>query len=297
MTMHHRVRQLLDILLTFFSKLFSDDVYIRLKYRIWFKRTINLTSPQGFNEKLNWLKLNNRNPLFAMMADKYWVKAYVSEKIGEEYVVPCYGYWKSVKDIDFDQLPEKTFVKSTHDSGGGILVDKGAGIDYKAISRRFNDKTLKRKNWYWHLREWPYKNIEPGIIAERYLDEGTGRELHDYKFYCFNGVPKYMYITNKGRHIYENFYDMDFRPVDISHNFDRVQPEYDKPDNFEKMKELAAILSKGHPFVRIDFFNVNGKLYFGEFTFYDWGGMKPLNEKWEKELGSLIDLDIVGSYA
>lgn len=279
-----------DIVLTKMSKAFNDVTYIRLKYRLRFGRRINLADPQTFNEKLNWLKLNYRNPMFTMMADKYWVKQYVSNLIGEEYVVPCYGYWKTSDEIDFNLLPDRVFLKSTHDSGGGILVDKNKGIDLKQIKKRFNRKTLDRKNWYWYLREWPYKNIEPGVLAEQYLDEGTTQELRDYKFYCFDGVPKYMYITNKGKHIYENYYDMNFYPVDISHGYERRMPEYTVPNNFEKMKELAQLLSKGLPFVRVDFFNVDGKLYFGEFTFYDWGGMNPLNEVWEKKLGALIDL-------
>lgn len=288
---------LIDILLTCFSKLFDDLTYIKLKYRISFGYVINLDAPKGFNEKLNWLKLNYHNPMFTMMVDKYWAKLYVGRLIGEEYVVPCYGCWRRVDEIDFNSLPERVFLKSTHDSGGGILIDRHQGIDYKAIKKRFNKRTLDKRNWYWHLREWPYKNVEPRIIAEEFLDEGTGRELQDYKFYCFNGVPMYMYVTNKGKHIYENFYDMDFTPVDITHGYERRVPEYNVPENFDKMKELAGVLSKGLPFIRIDFFNVGGKLYFGEYTFYDWGGMKPLNEKWEKKLGGLIKLDLVERYA
>lgn len=283
--------KLFDLITTKLSRMMGDVSYLKFKYLITFKEYLNLERPSGFNEKLNWLKLNHRNPMFTMMVDKYWVKSYVADIIGSEYIVPCYGYWQNCNDIDFDSLPDKVFLKSTHDSGGGLLVDKTKGIDYRAIRRRFNKKTLNRKNWYWHLREWPYKHVEPGIIAEEYLDEGTGHELHDYKFYCFNGIPTYMYITNKGRHIYENYYDMNFVPVDISHGYERRIPEYEVPENFEKMKELATVLSQGHPFIRIDFFNINGKLYFGEFTFYDWGGMKPLNRKWEKMLGDLIDLN------
>lgn len=289
--------KILIILLTRLSKLFDDVTYVRLMYFLVFKSKINLNNPERFNEKLNWLKLNNRNPIFTKMADKYLVKSYVADIIGSEYIVPCYGYWSHIKDIEFDKLPDRFFLKSTHDSGGGILVDKTIGVDYKVIRRRFSGRVLKRRNWYWHLREWPYKDIQPAVIAEEYLDEGTGRELHDYKFYCFDGVPMYMYITNKGKCIRENFYDMDFRPVDISHNYERTTPEYNKPENFDKMKELAARLSQGHPFIRIDFFNVSGKLYFGEFTFYDWGGMKPLNDKWEVKLGKLINLDLLNKHA
>lgn len=279
-----------DYLLTKFTKFYSDEKYIAIKYKLRFGEKMNFDNPQGFCEKLNWMKLNYRNPLFTMMADKYWVKRFVAEKIGPQYVVPCYGCWKSINDIDFNQLPERFFLKSTHDSGGGILVDKSKGIDLNVVRRRFNKKTLRGKNWYWFLREFPYKNIEPRIIAEEYLDEGTGHELHDYKFYCFNGEPKYMYITNKGAKIYENFYDLDFNPVDISHGFERIYPEFSKPQNFEKMVEFARILSNGLPFVRVDFFNVNNKLYFGEFTFYDWAGFKPLTGAWENRLGSMIKL-------
>lgn len=273
-----------------FPKVFSDEAYIKLKYRLRFNREINLSDPAGFNEKLNWMKLYYRNPMFTMMADKYWVKQYVAEKIGEQYVVPCYGYWRNIDEIDFDKLPEKVFLKSTHDSGGGIIIDKSRGVDMRIIRKRFNEKTLQRKNWYWNLREYPYKYIEPGIIAEEFLDEGTGHELHDYKFYCFNGKPEYMYVTNKGSKIFENFYDLNFNPVSISHGFERMTPEFTKPSNFDEMIKLAGILSKGLPFVRIDFFNVNNKLYFGEFTFYDWGGMKPINEPWETRLGNMIIL-------
>lgn len=283
-------RKILAVFLEYTASLWSDKIYLKIHYYASFGKCINIEKPTTFNEKLNWLKLNYRNPLFTMMADKYWVKQYVAEKIGKEYIVPCYGCWKSIDEIEFDKLPEKVFLKSTHDSGGGILVDKSKGINIKRIKKRFNKKTLEGKNWYWHLREYPYKNIEPRIIAEEYLDEGTGFELHDYKFYCFNGEPKYMYVTNKGAKIYENYYDLQFNPIDISHGYDRISPEFAKPTNFEKMIELAHILSKGLPFVRIDFFNVNNKLYFGEFTFYDWGGMKPLKDPWESRLGDMIKL-------
>lgn len=283
-------KRIMESLSSRFSKVFSDEAYIKLKYRLRFNREINLSEPVGFNEKLNWMKFYYRNPKFTMMADKYWVKQYVSEKIGEQYVVPCYGYWRNIDEIDFDKLPEKFFLKSTHDSGGGIIIDKSRGVDMRIIRKRFNNKTLQRKNWYWNLREYPYKYIEPGIIAEEFLDEGTGQELHDYKFYCFNGKPEYMYVTNKGSKIFENFYDLNFNPVSISHGFERMTPEFTKPSNFDEMIKLAGILSKGLPFVRIDFFNVNNKLYFGEFTFYDWGGMKPINEPWETQLGNMIIL-------
>lgn len=285
-----RLIKLLNVFVCRIKRWMPAKLYLSIRYFSIFGNSIDWNNPKGFNEKLNWMKLNYRNPLFTMMADKYWVKSYVTRLIGEEYVVPCYGCWKNVDDIDFNSLPDRIFLKSNHDSGGGILVDKKKGIDRKMLRRRFNRKTLKRKNYYWYLREWPYKHIEPLILAEEYLDEGTDHELHDYKFYCFNGKPTYMYVTNKGKVIRENFYDMDFHPVDINHGYERTIPEYDIPDNFEKMKELATLLSRDIPFVRIDFFNVNGRLYFSEFTFYDWGGMKPFYGNWDKKLGDLIKI-------
>lgn len=284
-------RNLLDYLMYIFFRPLSDKTFIKIKYHIWFGKSIDLNSPQTFNEKLNWLKLYSRNPIYTIMADKYWAKKYVGNRIGTQYVVPCYGHWNRIEDIDFSNLPDLFFLKSNQDSGGGMLVNKRKGIDKKALKDRFSSKKIQKKNWYWASREWAYKHIEPCILAEEYLDEGTGHELHDYKFWCFNGKPIYMYITNKGKVIKENFYDMDFVPVNINHGFERTIPEYNKPDNFDKMKELASILSKDIPFVRVDFFNVNGHLYFGEFTFYDWAGFRPFaDDKWDKKLGEMINI-------
>ena len=274
------------------GKYLNDENYIRYKYKIIFGREIDLDTPQTFNERMNWLKLNYRNPQMTVMADKYWAKQWVAKKIGSEYVVPCYGHWQKVEDIDFSKLPDVCFLKSNQDSGGGMLIDKSKGIDISAIRSRFAAKKIQKRNWFWSSREWAYKHIEPCILAEEYLDEGTGHEVHDYKFWCFNGVPTYMYITNKGKVIKENFYDMDFKPVDINHGFERTIPEYEKPANFEKMKELATVLSEGMPFVRIDFFNANGVLHFGECTFYDWAAFKPFKEGWDEKLGMLLDFPV-----
>ena len=275
------------------NKYIPEEPYLKVKWKLCFDYPLDLNNPKTFNEKLNWLKLNYHNPMMTVMADKYWAKKWIAEKIGDEFVVPCYGHWYRVEDIDFDSLPVRCFLKSNQDSGGGMLIDKSKGIDIIAIKNRFSSKKIKKKNWFWSSREWGYKHIEPCILAEEFLDEGTGHELHDYKFWCFDGKPTYMYITNKGAIIKENFYDMDFKPVDINHGFERTVPEYSKPDNFEKMKEIAAILSEGMSFVRIDFFNVNGKLYFGECTFYDWAAFKPfVSVECDKKLGDLIKLPI-----
>ena len=275
-----------------FAKYINDQTYLKIRYKIRFGKELNFNNPTTFNEKLNWLKLYDRNPIYTMMADKYWVKQYVAKQIGSQYVVPCYGHWKCYSDIDFSKLPEKCFLKSNQDSGGGVLYDR-SNPDFHTIKERFSKKRLSR-NWFYPLREWGYKHIEPCILAEEYLDEGTGHEVHDYKFWCFNGKPTYMYITNKGKIIKENFYDMNFCPVEINHGFERTIPEYEKPKNFDKMIEFAKILSEDIPFVRIDFFDVKGNLYFGEFTFYDWGAFRPFSsEDIDTQLGKLIDLTCI----
>ena len=255
------------------AHMMSDEAYLKFVYKRRFKRTLDLTNPKSFNEKLNWLKLYDRNPLYSTLADKYEVKEYVAKKIGEEYVVPNYGVWERFDDIDFEKLPPQFVLKTTGDSSGVIICRDKNSFDKKTAAKLIKESITT--NYYYRKREWPYKDIHPRIIADMLLDEHTGKELHDYKFWCFNGEPKVMYVTNKGKNIAENFYDMDYNPIDINHGFPRISPEFSKPKDFETMKQLAATLSKGIPFVRVDFFYVNNKIYFGEFTFYDWAGLKP----------------------
>lgn len=271
------------------SRLYNDESYIRKMYKIRFKEDLNLENPQSFNEKLNWLKLYYHNPILTKLADKYAVKQIVRDLIGEEYVVPNYGVWDSFDQIDFSTLPDQFVLKGTHDSGGAFICRDKSTFDYKGVRNRLN-KNLKR-DFFYAGREWPYKFIPHRIIADKYLDDNTGNELRDYKFWCFNGVPTYMYCTIKGDNVYENFYDMDFNIAPINHGFPRHQPEFDKPECFDEMKYLAAKLSNNLPFVRVDFFQVQGKVYFGEFTFFDWGGHRPfVTKEMDLELGKLIEL-------
>lgn len=277
-------------LLSKLAVLFPDKLYLKLMFRLKMGYWIDFDNPQTFNEKLNWLKIYNRNPEFTIMADKFLVKDYVTEKIGSQYVVPCYARYHRFEDMDFNELPNQFAIKMTHNSSGVFIVKDKSNIDKLKLAR-FIEQYFDY-NYYWYLREWPYKNIFPSIIAEQLLEDKTGDVLMDYKFWCFNGVPLYMYCTVKGvKEVYENFYDMDFAPVDINHGYPRHSPEFSKPKSFETMKELATILSQGIPFVRVDFYEINGHPYFGEFTFYDWGGMRPfVNKQQDLELGKLITL-------
>ena len=272
-----------------FSRFIPAKLYLICVYWLKNGEYLNLHSPKTFNEKLNWLKLYNHNPLYSIMADKYRVKEYVKNTIGSEFVVPQYGVWEKFEDIDFNNLPQQFVLKANHDSSGAIICLEKCTFDYIVLNAHF--KKLLNRNYYYFLKEWPYKNIKRRIIAEMFLTDGTGTELRDYKFLCFSGKPVYMYCTNKGEYIRENFYDMDFNPVNISHGYDKIETPIEKPSGFETMKLLATKLSNNIPFIRIDFFQINDKVYFSEFTFYDWGGMKPFTDKnWEQKLGELIIL-------
>lgn len=274
------------------SHKYGDKEYITKMFRIKCRYVPNLDNPQTFNEKLNWLKLYHHNPVLTIMADKYAVKQYVEERIGNEYVVKNYGVWDNFDEIDFNKLPPRFVLKTTHNSGGVVVCKDKLSFDIQGAKQRL-EKMLST-SFYLANREWPYKNIPPRIIADEFLDDHTGEELRDYKFWCFNGEPKYIYLTIKGKNIYENFYDMEFNSVNINHGFPRHQPEFEKPYGFDKMRELATILSKGLPFVRVDFFLVDKKIYFGEYTFFDWGGNRPfVNYDMDLQLGGLIDLTAI----
>lgn len=275
----------------FLAGLVPDKLYVKMIFRGKLGYKLNLRNPQTFNERLNWIKLYNRNSLYTSMADKYAVKKIVAEKIGEQYVVKNLGSWNCFDDVDFDSLPSQFVLKCTHDSSGAIICRDKSKFDKTAAKKKVD--FVMKMNYFYACREWPYKNIPHRIIADELLDDGSGHELNDYKFWCFNGEPKYMYCTVKTKRddIYENFYDMDFKPVYIDHGWPRRTPEFEMPAAFDEMKQLASKLSKGIPFVRIDFFYVNDKIYFGEYTFFDWAGLQPFGSYGQDlELGQLIDL-------
>lgn len=277
----------------FLGKYASDKLFIwaTMSYALGYR--INLKYPKSFNEKLNWLKLYDHNPIYPKLADKYEAKKLVGEKIGEEHIVPCYAVWDSPEDIDISSLPNQFVIKGTHDSCSTVVCRDKTTVDVEQLKQHFRE--TQNINYYEALREWVYKEIKPRIIADKFLDDGSGLELQDYKWWCFNGVPRIMYFTNRGveGQCYENFYDMDFNPLAINHGFPRRVPEYTKPVAFEEMRNLAEKISSGIPFVRVDFFVVKGQVYFGECTFYDWGGGHPFETKeMDLELGKMIQLPI-----
>ena len=267
----------------------DDKTYLSVCFFLRCGKVLNWQNPRSFNEKMQWLKLYGHRPIYTTMADKYAVKSFVADRIGEQYIVPCLGVWDNPDAIDFNSLPNQFVLKCTHNSGGGMCICKDKSrLDVNRVRREIAKGFYA--DYYLPGRDKQYRDVNRKIIADQFLNDHTGKELRDYKFWCFNGIPTYMYCTNKGSNIYENFYDMDFRPVMIDHGFPRLQPEIEKPQEFELMKHLAEKLSADIPFVRVDFFDVDHHVYFGEFTFFDWGGLRPFNGDWDEELGKLIQL-------
>lgn len=270
-----------------------DKIYIKWKWRLLTGKKLNLVNPKTFNEKLQWLKLYDRKEIYTTMVDKYEVKKYVANIIGEKYIIPTLGVYNDFSEIDFSTLPNQFVIKCTHDSGGLVIVKDKSQLDIESAKKKIN-KCLKR-NYYYSDREWPYKNVKARIIIEKYMEDKTNKSMQDYKFFCFDGTPKIMYLSEGlENHLTASmsFFDMDFKMTDCKrkdYNVLRYQPN--KPKKFEKMKELAGVLSKGFPHLRVDFYDINGNIYFGELTFYTCAGLLPFeNEKWDLYLGEMITL-------
>lgn len=272
----------------------DDEKYLRLVYKSKMKRELNLDNPKTFNEKLQWLKLYDRKPEYTRMVDKYEAKLYVAEKIGEEHIIKNYGVWDNFDDIDFDKLPDRFVLKCTHDCGGLVICRDKSKLDLAAARKKIN-KSLK-VNYFYSGREWPYKDVKPRIIAEEYMEDGQDCVgLMDYKFYCFGGEPKFLYIS-KGLETHAtasiSFVNLDWTRAKYERSdykpFD-VLPE--KPGAFDEMIEICKKLSAGTSFLRVDLYEIMGKVYFSELTFSPCSGFMPFRDPaHDRELGEMIDL-------
>lgn len=273
----------------------TDKTYIKIRYRMVFGKSIDLKAPKTYNEKLNWMKLYDRNPLYTKLVDKYDVREYVSEKIGSEHLIPVLGVWDSFGDIDFDSLPDEFVLQCTHDSGSVTVCHDKKALDIKELQKKFN-KAMKHSQ-YNGGREWAYKNVKPRIIAEKFMTDESKTGLKDYKFFCFDGKVKAMFIATErgieGKDVKFDFFDENFNHLPLKHGHENAEITPVKPEHFEEMKELAEKLSKGFRQVRVDLYNVNGQIYFGEMTFYHHCGFVPFTpEKWDYIFGNWINLDI-----
>ena len=271
----------------------SDVSFLKIAYKLCFGEKLNLKNPKTFNEKLQWLKLYDRRPEYTIMVDKIAVKRYVTDRIGSEYVIPTLGVWKRPEDIEWDKLPNQFVLKWNHDSGSIVICKDKDNFDReKAIKKlRYGEKV----NGFWYGREWPYKDVKPQILAEKYMEDESG-ELKDYKFFCFNGHVRCFKVDfDRFTNHHANYFDINGNFLPFGETI--CPPDSSKvlalPNNISKMIQLAEALSESIPFVRVDFYSVNDNIYFGEITFYPAGGFGPfVPNEWDYTFGSWLKLPI-----
>lgn len=260
----------------------------------WYKKrtgkNLNLGNPKTFNEKIQWLKLYDNSPLKTKLADKYLVREWIEEQIGSKYLIPLLGVWNNFDEIDFDKLPEKFVLKANHGSHWNIIVKDKSKLDKSKAKKKF-DKWMARDYAFKAGLELQYKGIKPKIIAEKFIEDTNG-ELNDYKIMCFNGEPKFVWV-DCGRYSNhtKNIYDLDWNLQPFKMTYPISKTPIARPENLDKMIELAKILCKDFAFVRVDFYNVDGKIYFGEMTFTSMSGTDKFEpEKYDLELGNMLTL-------
>lgn len=266
------------------------EPYLKLVYWIKTGKRLNLKNPKTYCDKLNWLKLHDIHPEYTRMADKIEVRNYIKEVLGKDICLPLLGAWEHYDDIDFDSLPDRFVLKCNHDSGSTRVVHDKASMDHSGMKEFFEGRL--RLNAYVLGREYPYRDINPMICAEAYMVPDGRKDINDYKFLCFNGKPEVMFIVSD-RHTdcRLDYFDMDFNHLPITAVYPNSNKHIEKPRYFEEMNTLAQKLSQGMRFVRIDLYEINGQIYFGEFTHFDGGGFWPRQpEEWENKLGDMIDL-------
>ena len=293
---HPRILLSRIVMIEAVSKQLSDVTYLKLVYYLRTGKHLDLDHPKTFNEKIQWLKLHNTSDECTRSVDKYEVRQLIAEKIGEGYLIPMLGCWKSFDEIDFDKFPDQFVLKCTHDSGS-VVICRNKSTFNKEVAKAKLEAAMKH-NFFWTGREYPYKNVKPRIICEQFMKDSKSDDLVDYKFFCFGGQPKVLFyaserFTSKDKVAKFDFYDMGLNhmPIKSAGHENSVNPPAVSPELFTKMKELCCVLSAGYPHVRIDFYVINDKIYFGEITFHHDGGFVQLEpEEWNTTFGEWIKL-------
>ena len=270
-----------------------DSLYLKVLYRVIMGRKLNLKNPKEYNEKLQWLKLNDRKPEYSTMVDKYEVRGYIEDLLGDKYLIPCLGIYDSVDDIDIDALPDRFVLKCTHDSGSVEICKDKSSFDIEGARHRLS-QAMKR-NYYATYREWPYKYVKPRIIAEGYL-EGDGGDLKDYKVMCFNGEAKIIEVHEnrfvEGKVHTQTFYDREWNIVPLTQvETVTVDRPSERPRQLEEILRLSELIAKNMYHARIDWYIEGDKIYFGEITFFDGSGFESFSTpEMERMLGDMIKL-------
>ncbi len=273
----------------------SEAMYLRARFRLEMGYPLNLKNPKTFSEKIQWLKLYNRRPEYTMMVDKFAVKDYVAKKIGAEYVIPTIGVWDTPEEIEWDKLPERFVLKTTHGGGGGgvVICQNKSKFDREQVTEKL--RASLRQDIAYYSCEWPYKGVIRRIIAEHYLSPMPEvGELRDYKFFVFNGKTKFLKVDiGRYRDHHANYYDINFNILpfgEILHLPD-TSVVIQKPKNFDLMISIAEKLAEGIPFLRVDLYNVNGNIFFGETTFFPASGLENYEPaEWDRIIGDMLVL-------
>lgn len=271
-----------------------DRLYLGALYRLLIGGKLNLKTPTTYSEKLQWLKLYYRKPVFTTMVDKYAVKQYVESIIGSDYVIPTLKVWDHVEDINWDELPNQFVLKCTHDSGGIVICKDKSTLNKEQAVKKL--KAGLKRDYYKQWREWPYKNVPRRIIAEQYVEpEAKFQDLPDYKFFCFNGEVKALFVATdrqkEGEDVKFDFFDEHFNLLPFKQGHEHAETTPQKPTHFELMKSVAAKLSEGIPHVRVDFYEAGDKVFFGELTLYHFSGLVPFQPKeWDRIFGDMLTL-------
>lgn len=289
-------KNILQGIMTHTASLWPDRIYLKIVYRLNMGKHLNIKNPRTYTEKLNWLKVNLKNENYSQLVDKYEVKKFVTERLGgEEHVIKTYGVWNNFDEIDFDKLPNQFVLKTTNGGGNTSVV---ICRDKTMLNLDICRKKLKlvNGNHYLQTREYPYYNLRPRIIAEEYISTGDN-ELSDYKIFCFDGEPKFLFVgterQKKGTEVKFDFFDIDFKHLPIKNGHENSTHQIPRPKNYDGMLEIAKKLSYGFPHVRVDLYNVNGKIYFGEMTFFHFAGFVPFEpEEWDYKFGEMLNLNI-----
>ena len=275
------------------APIIPDKLFLTVKFRLTMGYWMDFKNPKTYNEKLQCLKLHDRRPEYTQMVDKAGAKQYVEQRIGKQYIIPTIGVWNRPEDIPWDELPNQFVAKVTHDSGGIVICKDKKQLNIPTAIKKLS-KALK-KDYYAVSREWPYKDVKRRVIVEQYMVDESGYELKDYKFFCFDGEPKMLFIAtdreNPNEETKFDFFDMDFNLLPFTNGHEHAQKVPNKPIGFDTMVELARKLSVGIPHVRVDFYDINGQVYFGEMTFFHWSGFVPFKPKeWDYKIGEWINL-------
>ena len=279
-------------------KFFPDKVFLQLYFRKNMHRWISFKYPKSFNEKIQWLKVNDHNKLYIELCDKYEVRQFVEELFGKEYLIPCYGVYDSFSEINFDELPNQFVIKCTHDSGSVVVCRDKKSQDFEYMRKKIENGL--RHNSYDYAREWQYKNIKPRIIIEKFMiqDDGLGETLGiiDYKFFCFNGKPKFYYVS-RGLENHEtariSFFDLEGNPMPFIRSDYKPFEGRVKPQFLNQMTEMAQKAAEkiGSDFIRVDFYEIDKHIYFSEFTLHPCSGVMPIvPEEWDYKIGDMLEL-------